>query len=149
MEYAVVKYTDSPVTRNSVKKRWSSLPTALTLPTGRRLVSPVDETHVGIEYEEFRFVELVFVDDQAPSKLHRKDTLSADLTTTRLTVTQTWIAPTQQEIDDLKVLRRQQDIDGYLRRDTTEIQFQIQKQNDPTITKAQFAAFVNNKWPAA
>lgn len=145
--YAIVQHTDSPVTLASIKIQWATLPKSLTLPSKRRLKSPVYHTDIGLEYEEFRFVELVWVDRISPSPYHTEDETVVVLTFDTLTVTKTWIAPTQQELDDALAAQRQANIDKYLAAASTSILLATINLKNPGMTPAQFRTFVEKEWP--
>jgi hypothetical protein len=101
MRYAIVRLEPLAIVRG-----WNALPPSLDLPNGKRVVSPVLEEHVGGELDGYRFVTVVEVgfDQQGPYYTPGGDTLSLD--GGMLTVTRSWTAWTQEEIDAADQARR-------------------------------------------
>lgn len=146
-EYAAVRHTDNPITRDSVVRLWTGYPRSLDLPNGKRLVSPVGVEHVGMEHGDFRFVEVVRVDWPRPGRAYTLESETYDLTATTLTATRVWTPWTQQELDNDTAARKQAEIDAWSGRGEASIMYQLAKQINPSLTPAQFATFVANNWP--
>lgn len=145
-ECAVVRHMDNPITAASLIRLWSDFPKALELPNGKRIVSPVGPEHFGKELDQYRFVEVVRVDWNAPGQYYTKASETYSLGLVAITLTRTWTAWTQAEIDAFKAAQKQAQIADYLTSGVAAIDFALAKQVNPTLTKGQFATFAANNW---
>lgn len=152
-EVAVVKFTDNPTTVDSVVRRWPDFPKSLDLPDGRRLVSPVDASALGLEYVNpktnvgFRFVEIIRVDWEKPGYTFDKTDETFVLGPTTLTATRVWTEWDQPTKDQTVAQIKEDQIEAYFESPSTRIIFELAKQINPALTQQQFITFVTNNWP--
>lgn len=146
-EVCVVRFTDTPITEASIVRRWNDYPPALELPGKKRIVSPVDASHLGAELGQYRFVEIVRVDWNRPGLAYDLVSTELVLGATTLTMTKVWSAWDQATRDAWVAARKTELVDDYLLQGSAFVSYEIARQAGLVSTKQQFATFVRNNWP--
>ncbi len=151
METAIVKVT-TPFNLGDIWKRFpTGHPPSLNTPSGGRLVSPVDDTHIGLETDwkgdTYRYVEVVRVDWARPTQRSVKMSETIELTATQVIGTRTWRERTQQEIDDAADQAAIEDANEWMASGPGLVAFEQYKNSDPSATRAKFQTRVRAIWP--
>lgn len=141
MTIAVINTTTlQVVSRNGREMRWGRMPKELPLPNGDVVAPP----YLGLEHSGRRLVEIVEQGGDSPGEFYRRNGEDRSLAGNTLTITYLWQEWTQAEKDAEIARRAEAETDSIVSDRLGKVLYELAKVSRPTLTPAQFRAWVRS-----